>query len=133
MSLNICSGAATHQSAGAPPPSPASIACASCSYPAPCCIARISKVHHASQCINDNKLSEKAKTLCTRLYYAGYSSAWNVKSIEQDMRNAQAYNLMSKPSTARESSMARPVGGLWAAVVGSHRLRTGATSNPLAS
>ena len=53
-------------------------------------------MHHASQCINDNKLSEKAKALCTRLYYAGYSSAWNVKSIEQDMRSAQAYNLMSE-------------------------------------
>ena len=57
-------------------------------------------MHHASQCINNNKLSEKAKALCMRLYNAGYSSAWNVKYIEQDFKdlssNAQAYNLMSE-------------------------------------
>ena len=56
-------------------------------------------MHHTSQCINDNKLNEKAKALCMRLYNAGYSSAKNMKSIEQDFidlsSNAQAYNLMS--------------------------------------
>ena len=54
------------------------------------------KVHHASQCISNKKLSEKAKALCTRLHNAGYSSAKDEKAIESDMRKKQAYKLMSE-------------------------------------
>ena len=53
-------------------------------------------MHHASQCISDGKLSEKAKALCTRLHNAGYSSAKNAEAIVSDMRNKQAYKLMSE-------------------------------------